>query len=75
MKKAAPCRQADGSDCPDRQATCHDTCERYLEWQKRRREERAALIREDAMRDAVEGLHAASIRRTRHGHKRRRGRG
>lgn len=67
MKKAVPCRQADGSDCPDRQATCHDTCERYLNWQQRRREERHALIMDNCWRNRVEQMHAASIKKTKDG--------
>ena len=29
----APCK-----DCPDRSATCHATCEKYLTWSKRQTE-------------------------------------
>lgn len=73
MKKTAPCKREDGSDCPDRTRNCHDTCEKYLEWQQRRRAEKSVLARENAMRKTVEDMHAASIRRTKYGGGRKRG--
>ena len=35
MRVEAPCTK----DCEGRSATCHTTCERYLEWQKTHVEE------------------------------------
>lgn len=59
-------------DCADRTRTCHDTCEKYLEWKKYRREERYALVAEDDMRRTVEGLHAVGVKRTKQGRGRHR---
>ena len=59
----SPCRR----DCPDRQATCHDTCERYLEWKQYRMDEKSALVRENHMGKVVEDMHAASVRRSKNG--------
>ena len=46
-----PCK-----NCPDRTATCHDACEKYIKW---RDKERAAKLaeREDRM-------HGAAVRKT-----------
>lgn len=35
MTPGCPCRR----DCPDREAGCHATCERYAEWTEKRAKE------------------------------------
>lgn len=65
-----PCKRH-GIPCEERHQTCHDTCEKYLEWRQYHRDARRALADDQALRKAAEELHAAGIRRSKRGTTRR----
>lgn len=42
MRIPPPC----GTNCPDRELYCHASCEKYKEWEKRRRELKSKINKE-----------------------------
>ena len=58
MRPKAPCRGADGVDCPKRHVGCHSECERYRAFRSECDKLLSEKRREDPSRDyAAESIH------------------
>lgn len=53
-----PCRY-----CDERSATCHATCPRYKDFEKKNAEERDARARANDIKDAISGYDAERFRK------------